>query len=288
MLALPQERGRTLTAGALAAAMVLTALAQAALERGRGGAGPAWDLLYLPNGRYLKAASLGYAPLLADLIYLWSIQYYGMYDPSVRYDMVEHIYVNVIGELDPRYRDAYTLASLILIAEGKSPERAIRVLEAGMERSPDDWLLPFEAGFIAFNSLRDYERAARFFEASAARPGAHPTARRFHAEMFNKMGDKRTSYEKWRNIYETAEDDFVRDIAYSHVHDLRIEIDLQDLRDGVWEYRERHGRWPASLEALAAEEILPSVPLDPDGKPYLYDPASGEVKSQSTYRLWRR
>jgi tetratricopeptide (TPR) repeat protein len=283
-----RARGRTLTAAALVAAAALAALSQMALERGRRWRSPAWDLLYLPNGRYLKFASIGYAPLLADFIYLWSIQYYGMYDPRVRYDLVEHIYVNVVGELDPRYRDAYTLASLILIAEGKSPERAIRALEAGMERSPDDWLLPFEAGFIAFDSLRDYDRAARFFEASASRPGAHPMARRFHAEMFNKLGDKRASYEKWRNIHETAEDDFVRDIAFSHSHDLRIEIDLDDLRAAVWEYRERRGRWPAALQALVEEGLLTAVPIDPDGKPYLYDPASGEVKSQSTYRLWRR
>jgi tetratricopeptide (TPR) repeat protein len=288
MLALGRARGRTVTAGVLLAAAALAALSQMALERRRHGRDPAWDLLYLPNGRYLKVASIGYAPLLADLIYLWSIQYYGMYDVRVRYDLVEHIYVNVIGELDPRYRDAYTLASLILIAEGKSPERAIRVLEAGMQRSPDDWLLPFEAGFIAFDSLRDYERAARFFETSAARPGAHPMARRFHAEMFNKMGDKRTSYDKWRNIYETAEDDFVREIAFSHAHDLRIEIDLDDLRAAVWEYRERRGSWPAALQAVVEEGILPAVPVDPDGRDYLYDPASGGLKSQSTYRLWRR
>ena len=32
-----------------------------------------------PNGKYLKAASLGQAPLIADAIYVWSIQFYSAY-----------------------------------------------------------------------------------------------------------------------------------------------------------------------------------------------------------------
>jgi tetratricopeptide (TPR) repeat protein len=281
-------RRRALVALALLGGAGAAAGSQIGLERLQAGRGAGWRLMYLPNGRYLKIASLGFAPVVADLIYLWSIQYYGSYDPSVRYDIVEHVYVNVIGELDPRYTDAYTLASLILTTEAGAPERALKVLDVGMERNPDNWLMPYEAGFIAFNSLHDYGRAAGYYARCAAIPGAHPVARRFMAEMYNKKGDKSTSFEKWREIYETAEDDFVRDVAFSHMHDLRIELDLEALRQAVSAYGERHGSHPPGLEAVVREGLLSALPADPEGNPYTYDPRTGEVRAQSRFRLWRR
>lgn len=282
------RRRRAAVALAALGAAGIAAAAQVELERLQAERDASWHLLYLPSGRYLKVASLGFAPLIADLVYLWSIQYYGSYHPSVRYDLVEKVYVGIIGELDPRYRDAYTLASLILVAEARDPERALRVLDAGIERNPDDWLLPFEAGFIAFNSLGDHERAAGYYARAMDLPGAPPFTRRLHAEMYNRMGDKHTSYARWLEVYETTEDESVRQIAWSHVHDLKIEIDLALLRGRVREYRERRGGWPGALGTLVREALLDVVPLDPEGLPYLYDPGTGEVRSQSKFRLWRR
>ena len=56
------------------------------------------DLLYMPNGKYLKAISLGHAPLLADFVYLWAIQYYSDYNQVDRYRYVEHVFGEVIAE----------------------------------------------------------------------------------------------------------------------------------------------------------------------------------------------
>ncbi|MEE9218965.1 MAG: hypothetical protein V3U98_07845 [Acidobacteriota bacterium] len=269
-------------------ALAAGAYAQLGLERLQSGRDIGRQLIYLPNGRYLRVASLGFAPVLADLIYLWSIQYYAAYDRTVRYDIVEHIYVHVIGELDPHYTDAYLLASLILSVEARDPERALYVLDVGIERNPGNWLLPFEAGFVAFSMLQDYERAGEYYRRCAAIPGSPAVARRFHAEMYNRMGDKRTSYAKWREVYETAEDEFVREVAYSHVHDLHIEIDLETLQVEVEKYRELHGRYPEGLEALVREGQMAELLLNPEGHSYAYDPATGEVGSKSKFRLWRR
>jgi len=46
------------------------------------------DLLYLPNGKYLRVLSLGQAPVVADVVYLWAIQYYSDYDRADRYRYV--------------------------------------------------------------------------------------------------------------------------------------------------------------------------------------------------------
>ena len=105
------------------------------------------DLLYLPNGRYLKIASLGHSALVADLVYLWSIQHYSDYEREDRFRYVEHVFGNVIAELDPGFTDAYSLGAMILSVEARDLPGALRLLELGMERNPGDWILPYIAGW---------------------------------------------------------------------------------------------------------------------------------------------
>ena len=57
-------------------------------------------MLYLPSGKYLRVVSLGFPQVLADMIYIWSIQYYGNYEAEDRFKYLEHIYGGVISELE--------------------------------------------------------------------------------------------------------------------------------------------------------------------------------------------
>jgi len=242
-------------------------------------------LLYLPNGRLLRILDLGYSELLADLIYLWSIQFYGQYHGGERYDKLMQIYHHVVTELDPRFRDAYLLGSLILALEARRPQDALQLLEKGIRENPDDWMLPFEAGFIAFESLQDYGRAADYFQTSMERPGVHPAVRRFRAAMFERMGDPRQSLNLWLEILDTADSDYVRSVAEKHVHDLTIEYHVEVLQDAVAAFRERSGSYPSDLRALVSAGLLGQIPLDPDGKPYAYDSTTGEVRAISQRAL---
>src|SRR5258705_368740 len=103
---------RTLMALCAAVSLLLAALVQGRIEAGRR-ASPIHPLLYLPSGKYLKTMALGFDGLLADVLYLWSIQYYGNYDIRDRYTFLEQIYDQVITELDPHYLDPYLVGALI-------------------------------------------------------------------------------------------------------------------------------------------------------------------------------
>ena len=269
-------------AGLVAALIVAGSWANQRLEADEGSV-PGDRLLYLPSGRLLQILDLGHSELLADLIYLWSIQFYGNYPGGVRYDYLVQIYDRVITELDPRFRDAYILGALILSMEARRPEAALTLLDKGIRALPDDWLLPFEAGFIAYHDLRDYARAAEYFRTAIERPGVPPPVRRFHAEMFNRMGDRRTSRRHWQEILATAESDYVRSIAQRHVHDLSVEIDLAVLREAIERYRSLEGEPPSDLRTLVHVGIAEAIPLDPDGNPYAYDPETGEVSPRTRF-----
>ena len=101
-----------------AALVLLLAVAATAASERRLNSSDAADsaghhLLYLPSGKYLKALAPGYPEILADFIYLWSIQFYSSYHRDDRYEYLQHIYANVITELDPHYQDPYLVGAMI-------------------------------------------------------------------------------------------------------------------------------------------------------------------------------
>ena len=274
-------------AAVLVAALASVSASQFWLERHPLPRDPAGSLLYLPNGRFLRVASMGYPTFLADLIYLWSIQYYGTYREADRFLFLDHVYGNVIARLDPRYVDPYLIGSLIMVVEKGDLESGLRLLEQGMEANPKEWILPYEAGFYAYDMGKDYTRAATYFERAMHIPGAPPSVWRLRAEMFNKKGDKVMSLQLWREVLESATDDRVTAIAANHVHDLTLDVDINLLQEGVSAYRQRQGRYPSSLVSLVTDGLLRDIPTDPDGNPYQYDPQTGQVKALASFRLRR-
>ena len=284
--AYPRPRRLPLVAAALGllAAAGLASAGAAAARRADERISP---LLYLPSGRYLKAAALGFDPILADALYLWSIQYYSNYRVQDRYRYLEHIYRDVITELDPHYIDPYLIGSMIMTAEAHEPEMALRLLDKGIAQNPGDWILPFEAGYLCYSGIKDYARAARYFEMALRSPDVHPAVRRFHAEMYNRAGDARTSLREWGSIWQSTDDPYVRTVAWNHVHDLRVEVDLTTLREAIARFIAARGRRPARLEDLVAAGIVDALPVDPEGGAYAYDPARGEAAYHGSRVLGR-
>jgi len=237
------------------------------------------ELLYLPDGQHLKFLSLGHEMLLADMIYLWAIQYYSNYEREQRHRWVEHVFGNVITELDPRFVDAYWLGALILVLEVGDVEAGVGLLEKGASRNPDSWVLPYLAAWECYHAKR-YEQAAAYFERASTKPGAPTAVRRMRAGLTAKSGDHRDALAMWRSIQEDpASDALSVKIATRKVRELQTRVDVQLLQDTVERFRIDNGRWPANLEELVRRSYLGQLPLDPDENAYLYDTRTGRISS---------
>jgi len=265
----------------VAAAVASTAVSGLVAERMAAGRDEARSLLYLPNGKHLRTISLGHAPLLADFVYLWAIQFYSDYDREERFQYVEHVFSDVIAELDPRFVDAYWLGAMILIVEAGRLDDGLALLERGFERNPDQWILPYLAGWEAWMA-RQPARAAEYFRQASAVPGAPVLTRRMQAGMLRRAGDERTALGLWRELLEDpASDEASRAIASRKVRELEGTVLLAGVREAVERYRSETGALPRSLEALAQRGYLSAVPRDPSGRPFHYDPRTGRVAPPS-------
>jgi tetratricopeptide (TPR) repeat protein len=273
----------TIRAGLLLAAAVLGAgVARARLVALEAPSAGPKDLLYLPNGKYLRAASLGQAPVAADLVYFWAIQYYSDYQRADRFRYIEHVFGSVIPELDPRFIDPYWLGALILTTEAADLEGGLRLLDLGAAKNPGEWVLPFLAGWEC-DHAKEYDRAAAYFDRAARIPGAPAALVRLVAGMRARGGNLREAIAKWNEVLaDPRGDDASHAIAERQVRTLTVRADLKDLEAAVVTFRELRGAPPRRLDDLVHSGLLPRVPLDPDGKPYRYDPVTGTVSSDAS------
>jgi len=246
---------------------------------------PGSSIIYIPSGKFLKYATFGYRTLAADAIYLWAIQYYSTPTIDDRFDHLDHIFA-IINELDPRYQDPYEVGALIAVQEARNPAAAFSILDRGAANNPDQWVYPFNAGHVALMTLKDYPLAEKYFEQCLKIPGAPEFVERLRANAIFKKGDLRTSWETWLEIYKKAPDERTKKIASNHLYNVKAAIDAAAIEDAAAKYRERFGRPSADLETLLRTGFLREVPKDMDGQDYIYDPATGKVKTVTS--PWRR
>jgi tetratricopeptide (TPR) repeat protein len=245
---------------------------------------PGASIIYLPSGKYLKYATLGYSSLAADLIYIWAIQYYSTPTIVDRFQNLFHIF-SIIAELDPRFTDAYEVGALIAAYEDKKLELAYRVLDLGLEKNPDQWYFPFLAGHYA-QLAKDYESARKYYEKAMKIEGAPEIVKRLYAASSFRIMDLKTAWETWLEVFNAAQEERIKKIASNHLYQVKAAMDIQMIEEGLARYKARFGHLPPALQELARMGIIPAVPQDMDGRDYVYNPRTGEVKAPTIW--WKR
>jgi len=241
----------------------------------------------LPSSDQMKVVSLGYRHFWADLVYIWSLLYYDYYNRDVRYAYFERSF-EIITDLDPQNREAYVMSALFAFM-GQRWDLLYRFLDKGIAAMPQDSILPYEAGTYALFSEKNLERASHYFAIAAERDPGRPLFKKFLAQALASKGETEAARVYWRALYESVKDtatpegNYYRGTALRNLWDLKVQEDLRTLDKATEAYRERYGRYPGALGILVHEGLLPSLPLDPGGKPYAYDPRSGLVGSRSKF-----
>lgn len=246
---------------------------------------PGSSIIYIPSGKYLKFATFGYSSFIADLIYIWAIQYYSNYSIPDRYDNLDHIF-SIIAELDHRYLDPYEIGALIAVHEAKDLSLAFKILDRGLEKNPDQWIFPLQAGHYAQMMTKDYELARKYYKKTMEMDGAPVITRRLYANAAFKIMDYKTAWENWLEIYKTTEDERIKKIASNQLYQVKTAIDVKVIKEAIEKFKERFGRNPTEQAQLVKHGLLDSLPKDLDGKEYIYNSQTGEIRAPMIW--WKR
>jgi tetratricopeptide (TPR) repeat protein len=180
------------------------------------------ELMYFPSGLFMREFSLGHAPLLADLIWLRGIQYYGEHKRTDRnFQYLSHIF-NTLTTLDPQFSAGYIFGSLVISQEAGDVASAIRLLETGVRRNPDSWELLFETGFTYYVFLADYRKSAEYFRLAAKIPNCPEYVTRFAAYSSSKSGDVGFAVKLWAELMRNTKNQQMREIAERNIRRLTL------------------------------------------------------------------
>jgi len=224
------------------------------------------------GGETARLASFGAREFLADWYWLTLIQYYGGGDPYGKYRKLAELF-DVVTDLSPKFVAPYQTGLLILPGEGYVDE-ALALSEKGKQALPGSWEIPYYTGLIYHRHKKDFAKAAQEFEQAAQIPDAPPSTKLFAGIYYKEANQRRVAYEIFKTIYETSQIEFTRDRARRYIGHLDAYFLLED---AVGQFKQRFGRYPASLDELVARRIISTIPVSPLGQSFAVNPATGEI-----------
>jgi hypothetical protein len=187
----------------------------------REGSGVEERVLLLPPAPALRVAALGYRGMMADLIWLLTIQYLGGHITTDRRVPELRRLVDTVVALDPHFVEAYTLGALFLNYTAGDTAGAIQLLERGARLNPTRWEPAHDLARTYYLDLRDYPKALHWFQITDRLPGRPHYVPRFIARLYAATGHVETALEIWESMRESATSDWVREIADREIAKLK-------------------------------------------------------------------
>ena len=239
---------------------------------------------YGPSGAVLERLALSFDALIADVYWIRVLQHYGgarrAPGPERDYGRLAPL-LDITTTLDPRFAAAYRLGAAFLSEAAPNgpgrPDLGIALLEKGIEAMPDRWQYYLDIGFIHYWWQEDHETAAAWFGRAAEVSGAPWWLRSLEANTLAAGGSRDASRTLWRQMYDSAGAGWIRDEAARRMAQLDAMNDIERLHSAARRFARQTGGPPRSWQALIDAGFIPGIPVDPTGRPYVIDVATGTI-----------
>lgn len=236
------------------------------------------EFMRLPDAGQLKVASLGYESLVADVLWLKTVQHMG--EKTISGEGYDWIYkaLDTVTTLDPEFLAPYEVGGLILTILAEKTELSNRLLEKGVKHCPDVWQLKLYLGFNHFYFLKDYKTAAHYISQAAAIKGSPPYLPVLASRLYVQADDPAYALEFLMRMYESTEDKKLRYKMKKQIDLLKSEVLVRELQKIADLYKERTHSQAHDLNELVRTGFLRRIPEGPGGG-YFYVDGSGMVRS---------
>ncbi len=233
------------------------------------------DDVLLRSGKFVKAMSLEYAPLLADIYWTRVVQYYG--NKHVRGQAnLELLWplLDITTTLDPHLLISYRFGAMFLSQAAPSgagrPDLAVQLIQRGIQANPDYWRLYEDLGFVYYFDLKDYQKASEAFLEGSKGPNAQLWMKVMAAKVAAEGESFETSMFLWKDVYDSTPDPLVKKNALLHLQLLKVKQDCKQLDALADEYARRYGNRPARMSELVQAGLISGIPGDPLGFAYVF------------------
>lgn len=247
---------------------------------------------------FLQLTSLGHDAMAADVLWLQLIQYYGATVQTKQPADQLYTYFDTLTTLSPHFENAYLLSAYLM---PEHPDQVMKLLEKGIKNNPESPDILFQAGFIAYQELKDNQLAAQYFQRASEFPNAPTNAARIAAALYAKS-DKQAlcsvSLTLLQRAISQAPDAASRERTEKQFIERRMLCDLRLLNQQVQNYTQQQKKaytppkdndedtprpptsfTPKGLNILVTTGLIKEIPKDPLQRDYLYQ--GGKVKAKT-------
>ncbi len=249
-------------------------------------------LLYVRSGEAAKRIALAFDALAADVYWIRAIQHYGGdyrgspdTDPR-RYELLFPL-LDLTTTLDPYFTIAYRFGAIFLSEPPPNgpgrPDLAERLLGKGITVQPTKWQYYYDTAFVYYWQVRDYRKAAEWFQRAAEQPGAPNWIPPLVASMLTAANDRRAARFLWQQMLQ-SDQEWMRRNAERRI----LQLDALDIADQLEAFVKRYptpAGEPLTWQGLMRWTPLRQIPTDATGTPFELDPASGRVTVSRTSPL---
>lgn len=216
----------------------------------------------LPSIPTLRLLSLNNEPLLADLLWLQTIQYFGSGSPYGNYPALGPM-ANHITSLDPQFAYPYEFGMIVLPFMGQA-DAAEKLGLRAQQAIPNNGLLSYYLGTVYHLNIKDYKKAAEYYRLASTQPGAPAASEELSKVAESQINTSREDREAakifWRTAIEKARNDDELDRAVRWLAHMEI---VQSLEIAAQQFKNEQGRYPANLQELVDAKKISSIPASP-------------------------
>lgn len=235
-----------------------------------------FDEPLLPSNEALQFLSLGQKSAVADLIWLQTIQYFGGGNPYGQYPALGSI-LDRVTSLDPKFEYPYQFALVVLPFMGQA-KAAAALGERAQLNIPNNGLLTFYLATTYQLSLRDYTKAAFYYQKAASFPDAPGAAKSLAGisltQINNSLSDRLVAMEFWKTVYKNSNDPDEKKRAQEWYQHMGI---VYTVESKAQEFKQKNNRFPESLKEMVTAGYLQELPVSPINRELVYHSSTGTL-----------
>ncbi len=236
---------------------------------------------YYPDSPLFRAFLGEFRWLSGYLVTFNAMTYYGGKMIALKRGETEDIeYQNLFKVLkgsamtNPYLEDTYNLIEAIFPWEKGMIKETNEILEYISKYRHWDYRLPLYLGFNYAMFLKNYERAALYFQEAAKKSGNYLFAS-ISAKYLAEVGEEDFAISFLEEMYNEAKDEGLKRHYLVRIETLKI---LKELNRSIQFFESRFNRKPTTLNDLVSAGILRKIPPHPRGG-YFFIDKNGKAKS---------